>query len=286
MHPDGWQLTEDIDDFLGRAGPFLRARPDLHTMALTVTETLRTRGAGAYGGRAPLLGYLVESGEVRAAFHRRTPGLLSPTLLTREQAGTLAARLAGLGHALPGVSAEQHTAAAFAGAWRRHTGATPVLRRQRVRLYRLGTPIPPDPHPAGRARAAGEREHEHVVRWCRAFAADVREDFPDDPGAWAGTRFAAKRFTFWETPDGTRVSLAGATPVVADHVRVDPVYTPAHLRGRGYAGAVTTAVGRAALAAGARTVVLFADPANPTSTALYRRIGYDPVAEFTVYDFT
>ncbi|MGW1602163.1 GNAT family N-acetyltransferase [Streptomyces eurythermus] len=286
MRPDDWHLTEDVDAFLARAGGFLRSRPDLHTMALTVTETLRADGPGAYGAGAPLFGYLEESGEVRAAFHRRARGLLSPTVLAPEQADALAARLAGLGHLLPGVSAEQHTAAAFAEAWRRRTGATPALRAQRVRLYRLGTPAPPDPHPEGRARAVGARDHAHLVRWCRAFTADVGEDFPADDAGWPGTRFAAKRFTYWETPDGTPVSLAGATPVVAGHVRVDPVYTPAPLRGRGYAGAVTTEVGRAALAAGARTVVLFADPANPTSTALYQRIGYEPVAEFTVHDFT
>ncbi|WP_416519557.1 GNAT family N-acetyltransferase [Streptomyces achromogenes] len=286
MRPDDWHLTDDVDAFLARAGGFLRSRPDLHTMALTVTEALRAQGPRTYGAEAPLFGHLGEPGEVRAAFHRRTRGLLSPTVLTPEQADALAARLAGLGHVLPGVSAEQHTAAAFAGAWRRHTGATPALRAQRVRLYRLGTPIPPDPHPRGRARAAGERDHEHLVRWCRAFTADVGEDFPADDAGWSGTRFAAKRFTFWETPDGTPVSMAGATAMVAGHVRVDPVYTPAHLRGRGYAGAVTAEVGRSARAAGAHTVVLFADPANPTSTALYQRLGYDPVAEFTVYDFT
>ncbi|GGW13395.1 hypothetical protein GCM10018980_72150 [Streptomyces capoamus] len=51
-------------------------------------------------------------------------------------------------------------------------------------------------------------------------------------------------------------------------VRVDPAYTPAHLRGRGYAGAVTVEVSRAALAAGATDIVLFTDPDNPTSNAL------------------
>ncbi|WP_460438421.1 GNAT family N-acetyltransferase [Amycolatopsis stemonae] len=48
---------------------------------------------------------------------------------------------------------------------------------------------------------------------------------------------------------------------------------------------MTVAVSRAALAAGATDVVLYTDPANVTSNALYRRIGYLPVAGFTGYDF-
>jgi predicted GNAT family acetyltransferase len=73
--------------------------------------------------------------------------------------------------------------------------------------------------------------------------------------------------------------------MVAGMVRVDPVYTPAHLRGRGYAGAVTVEVSRAALTAGATDVVLYANPANPTSNALYQRLGYVPIADFVVYGF-
>lgn len=38
--------------------------------------------------------------------------------------------------------------------------------------------------------------------------------------------------------------------------------------------------------AGASDIVLFADPANPTSNALYQRIGYVPVTDFAVYDFS
>lgn len=107
-----------------------------------------------------------------------------------------------------------------------------------------------------------------------------------DASSWAGSRFADRHFTFWETSDGTLVSMAAVTSVIAGMVRVDPVYTPAGFRGRGYAGALTAEVSRAALAAGATDVVLFADPANPTSSALYQRIGYVPVADFAAYDFS
>ncbi|MER7397198.1 GNAT family N-acetyltransferase [Streptomyces sp. NPDC000151] len=286
MRPDDWHLTEDVDDFLARAGEFLRSRPVPHIMPLTVTARLRARGAAAYGAQAPLFGRLERAGEVLATFHRLPSRGLGLTPLSPDQADTLATHLAALGHSLPYVSADHSTATAFAEAWQRHTGATPALRN-RIRLYRLGTLTPPEPLPAGRGRLVGEGEQdrEQLMRWCGEFAADVGEAVSIDAGSWAGTRFADKRYTFWEAPDGTPVSMAGVNPTVAGLAQVDPVYTPAHLRGRGYAGAVSVEVSRAALAAGATEVVLFADAANPTSNALYQRIGYLPVTDWAAYDF-
>ncbi|MEU7281595.1 GNAT family N-acetyltransferase [Streptomyces sp. NPDC045431] len=285
MRPDHWHLTEDVDAFLAHAGAFLRSRPVPHIMPLTVIARLRARGADAYGAQATLFGHLERTGEVLATLHRLPSRGLGLTPLTPEQADGLAAHLAALGHSLPYVSADDGTATAFAEAWRRHTGAEPVPR-VRLCLYRLGTLTPPTPFPAGRGRLVGERDHDRLMRWCAEFAADVGEDVSIDAASWAGTRFADKRYTFWETPDGTPVSMAGANPMVAGMVQVDPVHTPAHLRGRGYAGAVTVEVSRAALAAGAEEVVLFTNAANPTSNALYQRLGYVPVTDWTVYDFT
>ncbi len=284
MRPDGWHLTEDLDGFLARAGDFLRSRPVLHTVPLTVTEALRTRGADAYGAEAPIFGSLERAGEVRAAFFRTPPRRLTLTPLTLEEADSLAAHLADLGHPLPGVNADHDTATSFAEAWQRHTGAIPALH-ERERLYRLGTLTPPEPFPEGRGRIAGEEDRERLMLWHREFVTDIGGTPSADNGSWADTRIADERVMLWETPDGTPVSMAGRTPMVAGQIRVAPVYTPAHLRGRGYAGAATVEASRAALAAGAAEVLLFADLANPTSNGLYQRIGYRPVADFAVYDF-
>ncbi|WP_200307661.1 GNAT family N-acetyltransferase [Streptomyces adelaidensis] len=284
MRSDDWHLhlTEDVDDFLARAGEFLRSRPVLHTTPLSVTEKLRTQGTG--GAQGPVLGRLERAGEIHATFHRFPSRGLFVTPLTPDQADTLAAHLVDLGYSLPYVSADHDTATAFAEAWQKRTGATPTPR-VRLHLYRLGTLTPPEPFPAGRGRLLGERDHEHLMHWCREFAADVEEDVVIDAATWAGTRFAEKSYTFWETPDGTPVSMAGVNPTVGGQARIDPVYTPAHLRGRGYAAAVTVEVTRAALTAGAKEVVLYTNAANPTSNALYQRLGYVRVTDFAVYDF-
>lgn len=286
--PDDWRLTGDIDDFLARAGDFLRSRPALHNMLLTDIEKLRTRGANGHGAEAAVFGRLEAGGDVRAIFYRTPRGRLTLTSLSAEQADTLAAHLAGLGHSPSDVIADHDTATVFAETWQRHTGAAPVPF-WRTRLYRLGALTPSQPRPEGRGRVAGEQDHEQVVRWCREFCVNVGETVSIaaiDAGSWAGTRFADKHFTFWETPAGTPVSMAGSTSMVAGMVRVDPVSTPAPFRGRGYAGAVTVEVSGAALTAGATNVVLFADPTNPTSNALYQRIGYVHIADFTGYKFS
>ncbi|MEU2929751.1 GNAT family N-acetyltransferase [Streptomyces sp. NPDC007251] len=285
MRPDDWHLTEDVDDFLARAGDFLRSRPGAHVMALTWAERVRKRGTEAFGASDPVFGVLERAGEVHAAFYRLPPRGLGLTPLTPEQADTLAARLAGLGHRLPSVGADHDSVTAFAEAWRRHTGATASPRGPRLRLYRLGTLTPPEPMPAGRARVLGEQDLDEAMFWCGEFAKAVGEDVSIDAGTWAGTRFADKRYTLWETPDGAPVSVAGMNPLIGGQIQVDVVYTPAHLRGRGYAAAVTAEVSRAALAAGARDVVLFADLSNPASNALYQRLGYRTLADWAAYDF-
>lgn len=284
MSPDDWHLTEDVDDFLARAGDFLRSRPALHTIPLTVTEALRTRGADAYGADAPVFGLLERAGEIRAAFFRTPPRPLVTTPLTPEEADSLAARLAGLGHPLPGVNADRNTATSFAGAWQRHTGAIPTLH-MRERLYRLGTLTPPEPLPEGRGRVAGEEDRGQLTLWHSEFGTNIGRTPSADNSSWADPYIAQGRVTFWETPDDTPVSMAGRTPMVAGQVRVGPVYTPAPLRGRGYAGAATAGASRAALDAGAAQVLLFTDLANPTSNGLYQRLGYRPIADFALYHF-
>ena len=285
MRPDDWYFTDDLDTFLTRAGDFLRSRPALHTVPLTVTEGLRTRGSRYYGAGAPCFGALESEGAVRAAYFRTPPYPLNVTPLTAEEADSLAAHLAGLGCTVPGVTGERSTVDALARSWESRTGATATLR-QRQRLYRLGTLTVPQPVPEGQPRVAGEADREQLVRWYGEFMEAIGESGAERAEGWADSRISYGGTTFWEDAGGTPVAMAGATPMVAGQIRVAPVYTPAHLRGRGYAGAVTAEVSRAALAAGAAEVLLFTDLANPTSNALYQRIGYRAVADFGVYDFT
>lgn len=295
--PAAWQLTSDLDEFQSRAAAFLHSEPALHTALLSVTDTLRTRGLHVYGKEDPLFG--IRTGDespvsdessvrgestVSGAFLWTPPHFLALSPLADDAADELAGVLADAGVRLPGVGAESATAAAFAQAWQRRTNATAAVSFPQ-RLYRLGTLTPPEPAPAGSARVATGADRAQLVRWHGEFHEAIGEKGVRDAGEWADARMAYGGVTLWEAPDGAPVAMAGNTRQVAGQVRVAPVYTPAHLRGQGYAGAVTAAVSRAALVAGADEVLLFTDVGNPTSNARYQRIGFRPVREFTQYSF-
>jgi RimJ/RimL family protein N-acetyltransferase len=274
-----WHLTESVDEFYDTAGDFLRSRPVEHTVPLTVIETLRQRGPHAYGPDDPIFGWWrAADGRVDGAFFQTPPHPL--LVLAAPAVPELAELLAD--RPLPAVSALTADAEAFAAAWRRLTGAEARTGRQ-MRLYRLDALTPPAPLPPGSARIADARDRGLLLAWMDEFHAEIgeelrnREELVDDRLSFGG-------LTLWEL-DGSPVSMAGLSRAEAGMVRVVTVYTPKQARGHGYGGAVTSAVSRAALDAGVDDVVLFTDLANPTSNALYQRLGYRPIEDRTVLEF-
>jgi predicted GNAT family acetyltransferase len=274
-----WHLTESVDDFWSAAGGFLRSRPVENSLPLTLTETLR-RNPHYYGPADPRFGWWEAAGEVTGCCLQTPPHTLIVTGAPAASMPELAASLASA--TLPGVNGTASAAEAFAAAWQELTGAAAKVEQQ-TRLFRLGTLTPPAPSPPGRARVAGAGDRELLVTWMRGFHADVRAH-AGDPARTADDRLTYGGLTLWEV-DGEPVSLAGVTRAESGVVRVGPVYTPPDRRGRGYGGAATSAVTRAALDAGADDVVLFTDLSNPTSNALYQRLGYRPVEDRVVLGF-
>ena len=281
-----WTLTHDVADFSATAGDFLASRAVLHTIQLTVIETLRIRGSSAFGEAPPLFGWWRSAdaavGAVQSAFLHTPPYGALLTELPPGSAQPLAEQLAERGAKLPGVNAAPDDAAAFAAAWGRLTGARAHPFR-RSRLFSLGELKPPDPRPRGAARTADAADRDLLESWLAAFTSELADLAGKAPGI-VDDRLSYGGLTLWEV-DGLAVSLAGAFRPAAGVVRLGPVYTPPDLRRRGYAGAATAAVSRAVLAAGAQHVVLFTDLANPTSNALYQRLGFRAVEDRVLLRF-
>lgn len=269
----GWHRTHDVDEFLTATGAFLAERPVENTMILTIARNLQAGGPHVYGPDDPIFGW-----RPGGAFLQTPP---FPLQMTRGCPADLADFLAD--RPLSGVGGVAGEAEAFGARWQELTGAT-VTVTERNRLYRLDT-LAELPAPPGSARVAGPADRDRLIEWFDAFHVEVGHRIPQGSAPLVDDKLSFGGITVWEV-GGEVVAFAGNTREAAGAVRVAPVYTPPGQRGRGYAAAVTAAVTRAALDAGAADVVLYTDITNPTSNALYQRLGYRPVEDRTVLEFS
>ncbi len=274
-----WHLTHDVEEFRRAADSHLAADPAANTAVLTVSEAVRRHGPTVYGDGSPRYGWwrAHAAAPVEAAFLQTPPHppLFGNVAPHHARALARALRDADGGVPVTGVKGADGGARAFADAWAGPGGWSVTAR---LRLFRLGVLTPPVPAPPGRARQATADDVPLAAAWMKGFAADIGDDADADRTENVRRRIADGCLCFWEA-DGRPVSMASRSPLLAGQSRVSPVYTPEAFRGRGYAGAVTAAVSRSALDSGAEQVLLFTDLANPTSNALYRRLGYRPVAD-------
>jgi predicted GNAT family acetyltransferase len=275
-----WHLTDSLEDFTAAADQYLRSDPVRNTVPLTVLEALRQAGPTAFGDAAPVFGWHQSvSGATDGAFLQTPP---HPLLLTRLPEGSgrdLMELLADREPRAANVAAED--AAELRHAWTQVTRGR-IEPHMRMRLYRLAQLTPPDPPPSGAARVARASDYDLLVAWASEFHGETGTG-GEDADRTVTDKLSNDGMILWE--DGGRpVAMASLTRSVAGVCRIASVYTPPEHRRHGYGGGATMAVSQQALAAGAVAVVLFTDLANPTSNALYQRLGFRPVADRTTLD--
>ena len=257
-----WVETGEVEQYVDAAGKLLLADPVLHTVALTVVENARAQPDGTR------FAWWQDGGEVTGAVSRTPPYPLLLSVVPDEAIAPLVQLFKP-----DAVSGPTALAAQVAAVAARPRGCQVELRAAE-RLHRLtALQVPSVP---GAARVGTADDLELLVAWFGAFVAESGVIATDVERA-VRERLTWNGFVLWE--DGGPVALAGCTRQAFGTVRIGPVYTPPEHRGRGYGGAATAAMTTRASEAGAGEVVLFTDLTNPTSNALYARLGFAPVSD-------
>ena len=272
------RLHPSVDEFRAIAEPVYRRDPIAHTIELTLL------GANKFPEDS-LLMTVWDGGTAVGAALQTPPYPLACNGIPLAAMASVVADLAALCPNLDGVRGVRNTAVAFADSWRGVTGRAGTITTEE-RLYRLGTLCKPN-GVAGTARLATGGDRALLVDWVELFFEETFSHVRDDA---AGERFIANanqvgdRFVLCDV-DGSAVSMAMLRAPAAGVSRIGPVFTPQDLRGHGYGSAVTAAAAELAHRSGTVDVVLFADLANPTSNAIYQRIGFEPVVDSIRIDF-
>lgn len=271
-----WTITGDPEAFSTAALPLLLRDPVANTVTLSVLNSL---GRGHQFGEQPaMLAWYTEQGEVTGAAMRTPPWALLLAVLPPGSEPELVTQLRHHGVEVPSVNGTEEAVRRFTACWTAGTDlAGDTALRQR--LFRLDRLVPPEPAPAGSARLAGQADLDLAMDWLTAFGHEADSHGGPPDRAFYADRVDQELIWFWLDEQGDPVSLAGRTTTIAGVSRVGPVYTPPEHRRHGYAAGVTTACTQHALDTGAEQVILFTDLANPTSNAIYRRLGYRPIED-------
>jgi predicted GNAT family acetyltransferase len=184
--------------------------------------------------------------------------------------------------ALQGVVGATDPSDAFARRWRELTGRGRVLRvRMRQHVLRDVAAVP---FASGVARVALAVDLPWLIDGQNAFI--VEAGIPDSPeriGKTMGKRVARGDFWIWD--DDVPVAFVGFNDAAPEFARIAPVYTLPDRRGRGYATALVATLSRELLRRGKARLFLTTDLANPTSNAIYARIGFRPENDDCHFDF-
>lgn len=270
------RIHGSVHEFLAIAEPIYRRDPIANTIELTVLT--------AMPDDALMLSVWQNSDVVGVAL-QTPPYPLACNGIAIEHTDAVARSLVSGFPDLIGVRGSREVAIAFASAWQSHGGQPGAITLEE-RLYRLGALRAPT-GVAGEPRWADDADRAVLIDWLERFFGEAF-GHPRDDGAGARIVDAAPergdRFMIWDV-DGTPVSTALLRSAATGVSRIGPVFTPADSRAHGYGSAVTAAASQASLDRGDAEVVLFADLANPTSNAIYSKIGFEAVSDFVRIDF-
>ena len=270
---------DDVAAFREIATPYLVRDEARHNLILGISSTLMQKP-----DLHPVFDLWVASDgdEVTGAALRTPPFNLVLAQPSSDPAlDALVDRMIAEGQDLPGVVAAIPEVETFVGAWAaEHDVDAAIVFRHGIYELREVMEVPSAP---GGARPVTPEDREQVIAWAIDFADEV---LPEETDRERHVRLIDARLRatgdaglwLWEDGGGP-VSLSGYGGSTPNGIRIGPVYTPPEHRGRGYATSLVTQQSHWLLGVGRSLCFLYTDLDNPTSNALYRRIGYRMVAE-------
>jgi uncharacterized protein len=276
------RVADDARAFLDLAEPLLLADEARNNLLFGIASTV-IENPNRYAEKRF---WVVRDGDEPVAAALRTPPF-NLVLAAPSDLAVLSALASGIDEELPGVVGAHPEVDEFARLWSAgHAVAVRTLREQGVYALEYVQAVSAA---SGRSRPATKADRGLLLDWMGAFGAEVLHE--SDPGRAEAVAMVDERldsneggFVVWED-GGAITSISGWGGPTPNGIRIGPVYTPPALRGRGYATALVAELSQRLLDEGRRLCFLFTDLANPTSNAIYERIGYVRVAESTMLAF-
>ena len=261
-------------EFLARTKPWLEKAEAKNNLILGIAAYFASC-AGQLKG-SPYFLTVEGNGTIVGAALMAPPRRILLTRMPHPAVTLLADYLLEGAASVPGVLGPKAEAKLFANYWTSKTGRSCHLKMSE-RIYACEKVIPPV-HAFGQLKPAEEVDQALLSDWCEQFCIDARID--DETvyfKAQLPRKLADQSIFVWETDEA--VSMAAIERETAHGVAISWVYTPRHLRNKGYATACVAALTQRMLDSGKQFCCLYTDLTNPTSNSIYQKIGYQPICD-------
>jgi RimJ/RimL family protein N-acetyltransferase len=131
-------------------------------------------------------------------------------------------------------------------------------------------------------RAARDKDARLLYRWTRSFVEECQHDETPQETSELIQRYIENRQLFlWENEVGP-VAMAGFSGNTPKGVRINMVYTEPKSRGKGYAGALVSALHHKLLSQPDKEFCfLFVESNNEIANRVYEKLGYRKLGQFT-----
>lgn len=278
------QTLRSAQEFLDIAGNALLADEIQHGLTFGIVERL-TENPHLYGDAAPWFVVIENAGEVCATAMRTPPHRV---ILTHHSddvddvSVALAQAIREIDPVISGVVGTKQIADAFTKTWSELSGkqVTDVMAQ---RIYRLTELIEPN-WSDGHFRQATLDDEEIVLAWIKAFHQEAmgKEFSPNETQRYR-ERILNGEIYLWDNAGPT--SMALKTRPMQNSITIGGVYTPPEERNHGYASSCVAALCRELLNE-YRFCVLYTDLSNPTSNAIYKKMGFKEYCDSVQYSYS
>ncbi|MFX0146478.1 MAG: GNAT family N-acetyltransferase [Candidatus Hodarchaeota archaeon] len=280
----------DIDEFNELVFAFLVQREAENNLILAILDGLK-KDIHRYGQETPLL-FLISENDLIKLVSIRTPpfDLIISYTDDLNTIDLLIEKLIQRGEILPGVLSFKDAADKFSRIWAKKSKIKSKLLRSE-RVYKLEKVA---------ENTIGDKVFINATKKYEAFVLksvkemmlealiEVSEERVQETVQFFRNQMDEGRSTIYlligdDNNPLSIVNKAGKTP---NGNFINFVYTPPHLRRKGYATEIVAKISKMLLEEGNKYCFLFTDLSNPTSNSIYQKVGYRPVIDMNHYKFT
>ena len=278
------QTLRSAQQFLDIAGNELLADEIQHGLTFGIAERL-AENPHLYGDADPWFVVVKNAEEVCATAMRTPPHrvILTHHASDVESVATeLAQAIHDIDPVISGVVGTKQIADAFTKTWAERSGQT-VTDVMAQRIYRLTELIEPN-WSEGHFRQATLDDEEIVLAWIKAFHQEAMgKEFSPNESERYRERIQNGEIFLWD--DDGPTSMALKTRPMQSSITIGGVYTPPEQRNHGYASSCVAALCKELLTE-YRYCVLYTDLSNPTSNAIYKKMGFKEYYDSVQYTYS